>query len=681
MPSLYVYTTEGTCIYPDGGSDDASINRYFESVNFVADLSDPNNPSIEAYFRAILPSGRPEQLFLRFQGDDPSSLFDDCRNAVLNELVAEQGWEIQETTSSGDPSMLFQRAVLRPPPDPSQVVENTPLAGRMERIRAAIHGTREPVTVTGRNYETIADAIRTFADEPAVMAVADGDISLSRVGLVFQQKTQQYALTLPRGTEQLLQQVSTEDVAARGVAAREQRATSDAQRIESELSEIETQLRAMQDKDVSEATVREQLDGVVSDVYPSLSVSAVRTGLSVGGAGDADDEEAGGAGALPSPPSSDDRFSGIVPNLPDRVAIAAGIGVIVVVLLAVAVVSGVNPLANGNGGSPEGGGFNVTSVEVLSDNVTAGDSFNVSVTIANNGDEEATMVTLDVGDLNLAGNDSKEAEFDGNDSAEVMFEVSTSASHEDEYTVTASAGDDTAEATVTVENASDGSSQDSDPDPAESSLSELDIAGEGDNATIEAGDAVNVSVDVKNVGDETGSFEVSLDVGDNITKTKNTTNISANTTGTVTFEDLDTNEPEDYPVNVATEDDEVSGMLEVDGADQGNLPLVINATESASFNVTIDNKTQDSVDAGKSMTVVLNFTEVGNDLGEISVAAEDDKISINPDDKDFTPDEDKPVGVNIALDTGVDDGEYTIRVRPDGDDEPMDTATVTVGEE
>jgi len=293
MSSLYVYTTEGTCIYPNNGSDDASINRYFESVNFVADVQNPETPSIEAYFRAILPSGRPEQLFLRFQGDDPDSLFDDCRDAVLANLVRANGWEIQRTDSRSDPSMLFQRAVMEPPADPSAVFAETPLANRLDSVQAAVRSSRRSFEVTGRNYETIADAIRALSDTSMVMAVADEDISLSGVGLVFRQSTQQYDLALPRESKQLLREAPAQpspegSVTQDQTATDTSTATAERQQIDSELSEIESQLRAIREKNVSQATVREQLDSVVSEVYPPLSVSAgsARSGLSPDDAGD-----------------------------------------------------------------------------------------------------------------------------------------------------------------------------------------------------------------------------------------------------------------------------------------------------------------------------------------------------------------------------------------------------------
>jgi hypothetical protein len=174
----------------------------------VVDLRDASAPSIEAYFRAVLPSGRPEQLFLRFEGDSRDSVFEECRAAVLTELVEQRGWEIQETTNSGDPSILFQRAVLQPAEDPSQVFTGTPLAGREGLLRSVLTETNEQMTVTGRTYQSIADAIRAFGDTPVVMVVADGDVSLSQAQLLFDRQAQQHSLGLSRESQRLLNRLS-----------------------------------------------------------------------------------------------------------------------------------------------------------------------------------------------------------------------------------------------------------------------------------------------------------------------------------------------------------------------------------------------------------------------------------------------------------------------------------------
>jgi len=637
MSSLYVYTTEGTCIYPQGGSDDASINRYFESVNFVADTRDPANPSVEAYFRAKLLSGRPEQLFLRFQGDDHSSLFADCRNAVLDELVAAEGWEIQETNANTDPSMLFQRAVMQPPADPSQVFDNTPLAGRTELLQSAVYSTRKPITINGRNYETIADAISALSNRSMVMAVADGNISLSGVGLIFNQATQQYDLALPRESERLLQQVSAQDAEEReqtGTPAVQptESATPEKERIESELSTIESELQAIREEDVSQSTVRKQLDDVVSSVYPTLSVSTgtARSGVLSGRSGD---EREGSAGAEPAqPPSSGGRFSGILANVPGGTTVAAVAGLAVVVLLVLVVATGG---LGGDGGAGESE-FEVTFVDPPEE-VTAGDNFTVTVQVENTGNATGSE-TLEISAEGL-GNDSVDVagvESGGSQLEDLSFE--TNEADAGAYTVTASIGD--AEATETVSIVADGGG---DTDPAEANLSELEIPGDG---TITVGEEESISVNVTNVGDESGSFEVDLSVGD-VSENKEIDELGPEETETVTFESVTGSlDPGEYDVTVSSDNATTTGDLTV---------------EQVGFRAEINTASE----TPEGVQVLVELTRIDGEPDKIQV---DVTADFGTDTLTFDSPkngEEKDATINTE---GTSPGTYPVRITPSGNE-------------
>jgi len=64
-------------------------------------------------------------------------------------------------------------------------------------------------------------------------------------------------------------------------------------------------------------------------------------------------------------------------------------------------------------------------------------------------------------------------------------------------------------------------------------LSGLDVAGAGANATVSEGSTVNVSVVVENVGDSSGSFDLSLSVGTTVEMTASTGELAAGGTETV----------------------------------------------------------------------------------------------------------------------------------------------------
>jgi hypothetical protein len=192
MSGLYVYTDEGECIHPEGATDVPAIREYAEQATFLADLRDSDRPSIAGYLRLIASEG-PEQLFVRYHGDDPDTIFEDCQKALETELVNERGWLIP-AASDDEPSMLFKRAVLNPAEDPSEALDGTPLAGRLAEIRSAIQDDGEQVTITAQNYRHVADAIRTCADWEIAMAVVDPDLSLSEPQLTFHMEPQPEAL-------------------------------------------------------------------------------------------------------------------------------------------------------------------------------------------------------------------------------------------------------------------------------------------------------------------------------------------------------------------------------------------------------------------------------------------------------------------------------------------------------
>ena len=106
-------------------------------------------------------------------------------------------------------------------------------------------------------------------------------------------------------------------------------------------------------------------------------------------------------------------------------------------------------------------------------------------------------------------------------------------------------------------------------DPPESSFTNLDVAGQGTTATVSAGTDEPVAVEVANVGEEPGGFDLTLTVG-NETVTRTTDSIAANSSTAVVFDgvlgDLD---PGEYTVEVATDDDSVAASLVVEADDTG----------------------------------------------------------------------------------------------------------------
>ena len=258
MSELYVYTTEGVCIYPKDGEDDPSINQYFEAVNFTVNLRHPSRPTMEAYFRAILPSGRPEQLFLRFQGDDPATLFEDCKATIRRELVEEHGWNVRKETDKTDPGMILQRAVIDPVTSPRETFDRNVASSLDELVRTAQVDSVGSLAVHSRDFEAIGDFIRAVGDEPVLIAVTESDISIGDADIVLRKRPQSSRITFPEETRHAL---------AQSPEPRETGAD-----IDPALEGIRSHLDEINEANVDDRVVKESLNDVLSDAYPSLSV-------------------------------------------------------------------------------------------------------------------------------------------------------------------------------------------------------------------------------------------------------------------------------------------------------------------------------------------------------------------------------------------------------------------------
>jgi len=183
--------------------------------------------------------------------------------------------------------------------------------------------------------------------------------------------------------------------------------------------------------------------------------------------------------------------------------------------------------------------------------VTAGETLSVGATVENTGDLNGTQtVSLDGGAL---GTNATSVSLAGNTATGVTLGLDTAPGEDGNYTVTVSTDDDSANQTVTV------------AAPATPSLSGLDIAGQGTNATVTDGDRRNVSVSVTNAGDRAGSFEVDLALGSSVVGTRSTGELAGGADETLTFENVTGMLAEGvYTVNVSAGDSVASGLLTVE---------------------------------------------------------------------------------------------------------------------
>ena len=200
--------------------------------------------------------------------------------------------------------------------------------------------------------------------------------------------------------------------------------------------------------------------------------------------------------------------------------------------------------------------------------------------------------------------------------------------------------------------------------PAESSLSGLDIAGQGSEATVQEG-AADVSVAVDNVGEEDGIFTLSLSIGDRVTETARGLDVAGGASQQVSFDDVTAVlDPGTYDVTVTAPNDTVSGTVSVetdtDPTPQPEFAVSIVETSSpvgAGESLTVTAKVENTGDADGTATLTLD----GGVLGEDTAS-----VGLDSGDSDNTT-------VTLA---GVDDtGEYDVTVSV-GDSESSATVSV-----
>lgn len=266
MGQIFVYDTEGKCLHPRNGKP-IDIGKYFESVNYTLDARNQSNPVFEAYIRVKI-SGQPEQVFLRYEGDSADTLFEDCREAIETELLQQANWELQEPRGLNDPYQVFFTTVMEPPHDPRAPLRDTIFAEEPDLIKQILLDGDDSLTLTGRNYAAIGKVIRAFAELPIRLAVVD-DGQSSDVDLLLRQKTHREQIEVPDETRDLI---------------RNYRKQHHKDLLDSNLDEIEKQLKSLKDLGIDPNTVRQELSSRLSNHYPSLSVRRSRSGPPSGGA-------------------------------------------------------------------------------------------------------------------------------------------------------------------------------------------------------------------------------------------------------------------------------------------------------------------------------------------------------------------------------------------------------------
>jgi hypothetical protein len=228
--------------------------------------------------------------------------------------------------------------------------------------------------------------------------------------------------------------------------------------------------------------------------------------------------------------------------------------------------------------------FEVSNLDAP-DEVDEGDAIDVSADVTNTGDESGTQTVEFRLDLNQDGTLAEDealatqsVTLDPGETETVTFADLDTSGLDGEYDHGVFTDDDSATATIEVE----------DDDPADFQVSNLDAPG---SAT--QGDAIDVSADVTNTGDETGTqtveFRIDLNQDGTLSEdevlTSQTVELDAGETETVTFADLDTSPlaAGTYTHGVFTDDDSATAQITIEAAEE----------PAPTADVTFENQTTD----------------------------------------------------------------------------------------
>jgi hypothetical protein len=249
---------------------------------------------------------------------------------------------------------------------------------------------------------------------------------------------------------------------------------------------------------------------------------------------------------------------------------------------------------------PTGATFQVSNLQPADATQTRGLPIDISADIQNVGDQQGTQdITLTINGFSA----TKSRTLAVGANRTVTFQVDTSVLSSGEYTHTVQTANDSVAGNLTILG------------PAESSLSGLDIAGQGTSATITEGDQGDLSVNVTNLGDVADSFNVTLavenPVNDLVVDETQQVNVAGGATETVVFQSITgALAASDYDVSVSTPDDEVTGTLTVEQPPTPALDNLNIANQSAAATVT----------NGSDRNVSVDVTNVGDQQGTFTVA-------------------------------------------------------------
>lgn len=307
------------------------------------------------------------------------------------------------------------------------------------------------------------------------------------------------------------------------------------------------------------------------------------------------------------------------------------------------------------------GNFQLSNLDPESTTVTVGEGFSVAVDVVNDGNVTETQ-SLDLSIRDDAGNSTdtqtQELTLAAGDTETITFEnISTDGLAPGDYEYAVTSDDDETSGDLTV---SEGASF---------QLSNLDP----ETTTIDVGETVNISVDVENDGNATGTQDIDLtvvdDAGNITTSESQELSLDAGETQTVTFQDVPTDDldPGEYEHIVESDDDMVSGDITVSGDPVFQLsnldPETATIAAGEEFTVSVDVENEGTATGTADITLRI-VDEAGN-----SSLSETQNVSLDGGEATTVTFE------NVSTDA-LDPGEYEYVVESE-DDELRGDLTVT----
>ncbi len=287
--------------------------------------------------------------------------------------------------------------------------------------------------------------------------------------------------------------------------------------------------------------------------------------------------------------------------------------------------------------------------------ITKNDPINVSETltvdavVSNSGDAAGTQnVTLSITDAEGEEiyTESQEVTLDPTQNETVNFEWDTAAAEAGNYTATVSTNDSDIEQGFAIDDV---------PVDPEEMVFEIDDITKND--PINVSETLTVDADISNTGEATGTQNVTLSItdvdGEEVHTESQELTLNATDNATVSFEwDSENVEAGTYTATVSTDDDTIAQEFDIE-----EEPL-----DPAAFELEFIDK-NDPIDAGETLEVTVNVTNVGEQEGTETIELLDFDGSV-VDSEDVTLGPGESTQITLTWETGEGDagtGDITVR--------------------